>query len=149
MKINTPEKVAVTASGDLQIGIKCTAASGTCDGAIAIYEQAGTGKLVAVSGELDRRVTRKLRKGKLLGRKKFAVRAGKKKNVVVRLSRNGRRRVIKKRKSGKKAKPVKAIIAISVTAPDGTVSTTEKGVTLQPPKPRRVTRKHSDNKGKR
>jgi hypothetical protein len=94
-------------------------------------------------------VTRKLRKGKLLGRKKFAVRAGKKKNVVVRLDRKGRRVVIKKRKKGKKPKAVKAIIAISITAPDGTVSTAEKGVTLNPPKERRVTRKHSDNTGRR
>jgi Ca2+-binding RTX toxin-like protein len=149
VKISAPEKVAVTSSGDVQIGVKCTADSGSCAGSIALYQQAGTGKIVAVSGAMDRRVTRKLRKGKLLGKKKFAVRAGKKKNVVVRLSRNGRRRVIKKRKSGKKAKPVKAIIAISMTAPDGTVSTAEKGVTLQPPKERRVTRKHSDRKGKR
>jgi Ca2+-binding RTX toxin-like protein len=149
VKISAPAKVGVSSSGDIEIGIECTAASGTCGGSIAIYEQAGTGKLVAVPGAMNRRVTRKLRKGKLLGRTKFAVRAGKKKNVVVRLSRNGRRRVIKKRKSGKKAKPVKAIIAISMTAPDGTTLTTEKGVTLQPPKERRVTRKHSDNKGKR
>ncbi|MEA2479164.1 MAG: hypothetical protein QOJ07_1086 [Thermoleophilaceae bacterium] len=136
IKLTSPSSLQLSANGDLVLSVKCTATTGSCTGAIAIYEDAGVIKALPA-----RAVARRTRKrGKLLARRNYSVPHGRTRKVTVRLSRNGRRRVIKSHK-GKKKKPLKAIIVLSVKAPDGTTTSAEKSVTIKAPAERRVVRK--------
>ncbi len=71
----------------------------------------------------------------MLGRRTFSVRAGRKKNIRMRLDRNGRQRIIKKKKKKTRAK-----LVITTRAADGTKTTTTKNVTISAPKERRTKR---------
>jgi Ca2+-binding RTX toxin-like protein len=146
IKINAPASVEVAANGNISLEFTCKAIAGSCVGDVSLYENSGN--LKASSKVLERRSKgRRYKRGKLLARRSYNVRAGRRKNVTVRLNRNGRRRVIKSRKGGKKkAVAVKAIIAITMKSPDGSVSVSEKAVTL---KERRVTRSRSGKGRKR
>jgi hypothetical protein len=127
--INAPSAITLSPKGEITLGLSCTADSGTCRGTIELVEVDGTIKARTVTA------ARTAKKGTVLGTTHFAIRAGQKKNVRLRLDRRGRQRIIKKKKQ--KAK-TRAKIVITVKAPDGTVTTTEKNVTLSGPKPRRT-----------
>ena len=128
VEITTKSALTLSPEGDLTIGIACTADSGTCKGTVELIELAGKIKARSVVAPARRR---KLPKGAvLLGRRNFAIRAGRKKSVRMRLARNGRQRIIKKKKKRK----TRARLVITVKAPDGTETTTEKNVTISPPK---------------
>jgi hypothetical protein len=139
--IRTPSTVRMTGGGALPIAVACTADAGKCTGSIEIVEEAGTIK-ARTAVESARRRKPKKKKATVLGRGKFAVAAGKRKTVTVRLSRRGRQRIIKKKKKRK----TRAKIVVSMRAPDGTVSKTEKKVSITAPKPRRSTRRGSGRK---
>ena len=132
VKITTPAAMTLSAKGDITVGVSCTADSGSCKGTIELIESDGQLKTRSVVGTARRRKAPK-KKAIVLARRNFSVRAGHKKKVQLRLDRNGRQRIIKKKKKKTKAK-----LVISMTAPDGTETTTTKNVTISPPKERRT-----------
>jgi hypothetical protein len=139
--ITAPSAITLSPSGEMTVGLSCTAETGTCRGSIELVELNGSLKARTVVSAA--RGSKPAKKGAILGRTSFAIRAGQKKNVRLRLDRRGRQRIIKKKKKAK----TRARLVITVKAPDGTLSTTEKDVTLSGPKPRRTTRRgHSAGK---
>jgi hypothetical protein len=141
--ISAPSAITLSASGEMTVGLSCTADTGTCRGTVQLVEVNGTIKARTLVRDAGNHNAAK--KGAVLGTTTFAIRAGQKKNVRLRLDRRGRQRIIKKKKSKTRAK-----IVITVKAPDGTVTTTEKYVTLSGPKPRRTSgRSRSTGKKKR
>ena len=141
MKITTPAAMVLTKSGELTIGVACAADRGDCKGTIELIEQDGTIKARTVVTTARRRKTKK---AIVLGRRSFSVRAGRKKNVRMRLARNGRQRIIKKKKRKTKAK-----LVITMRTADGSKVTTEKNVTIQPPKERRTSKRGSKKRSRR
>jgi hypothetical protein len=138
VSITTPSNIAMTKAGDITVGVACAADSGDCKGTIELVEQNGTIKARTVVTTARRRKAKK--KATVLGRRNFSVRAGRKKNVRLRLARNGRQRIIKKKKRKTRAK-----LVITMKSADGTKTTTTKNVTISPPKERRT----SNRGGKR
>jgi Ca2+-binding RTX toxin-like protein len=139
--ITTPAEMVLSEKGDLKIGVSCTADAGLCKGTIELIEQNGTIKARSVVNSARRR---KVKKGVVLGRKSFSVPAGRKKNVQLRLDRRGRQRVIKKKKRKTRAK-----LVITMRAADGTKVTTEKNITIQPPKERRTSKRGGKKRPRR
>jgi hypothetical protein len=132
VEITTPATIHLSPHGDFALPVACTAASGSCKGTIELIESDGVLKTRAVvASARSRRATKT---SVVLARSSFTIPAGHKKNVRLRLDRRGRQRIIKKKKT-------KARIVITVSAPDGTVTTTEKSVTIGPPKERRTTKR--------
>jgi hypothetical protein len=131
VEITTPGSIALSARGDITLAVGCTADSGSCRGTIELVESGGTLKArTVVAGK------RMAAAPVVLGRARFTIPAGHKKNVRLRLDRRGRQRIIKKKKGKTKAR-----IVVTVSAPDGTVTTTEKDVAISPPKERRTTKR--------
>ena len=124
--IKSPATLQMSASGTIPIAVACTAASGSCRGTAELVELDGTVQARAVGASTAGR-------GVTLARASFTVAAGGQKTVRLRLDRRGRQRIIRKKKGKTRAR-----IAISVTAPDGTVSTTRKTVTISAPRGRRA-----------
>lgn len=129
--ITTPSAITLSPRYDITIGVSCNAVSGSCRGTIELIMVNGKLKARSVVGARRRKVTKK---GTVLGRRNFAVRSGRKKNVRLRLERRGRQRIIRKHKKRK----IRAKLVVTVQAPDGTKTTTEKNVTISPPKARRT-----------
>jgi hypothetical protein len=136
--IEVPPLLQATPSGEIQIGVSCTAASGVCAGSIAIVEQGGVVKSVAkvTTARRGRRaaIVKGERKAVVLGSASFSVAAGQTETVTVRLTRAGRQRIIKKKKRRTRAK-----LVVTVVAPDGTQSTSVKSVTIAIAQERRTT----------
>ena len=141
VEITTPAAMVLSAKGDLSIGVSCTAETGLCKGTIELIEQNDTIKARSVVESARRR---KVKKGTVLGRRNFSIRAGRKKKVQLRLDRRGRQRVIKKKKRKTRAK-----LVITMKAADGTKTTTEKNVTISPPKERRTAKRGGKKKARR
>lgn len=140
--ISTPATVRLTPDGGLPVGVSCTADAGKCTGAIEIVELNGALKArPLVESARRRNTTKKKKKATVLGRGKFSVAAGKSKRVTVQLSRRGRRRIIRKKKRKTRAK-----IVVSMRAPDGTVTTTEKKVSIAAPRERRTSARRGSRK---
>ena len=73
--------------------------------------------------------SRRSRRRTTLGKKKFKVAAGKKKTIRVRLSRRGRRRVLRKRR-------IRCRVSVSNRGQNGKTVTTKLNVSLKAPKPK-------------
>jgi Ca2+-binding RTX toxin-like protein len=141
VEITTPANMTLSAAGDITIGIACAADRGDCKGTIELIEQNGTIKARSVASTARRR---KAKKSVVLGRRNFSVRAGRKKNVRMRLARNGRQRIIKKKKRKTRAK-----LVVTTRAADGTTTTTTKSVTISPPKERRTSKRGNKRGGRK
>jgi hypothetical protein len=143
VEITTPAAMELSRQGDLKIGVSCTAESGLCKGTIELIEQNGQLKARSVVNSARRRKASK-KKATVLGRRNFSIRAGRKKNIRLRLDRRGRQRVIKKKKRKTRAK-----LVITMRAADGTKTTTEKNVTISPPKERRTAKRGGKKRPRR
>jgi hypothetical protein len=133
--IDTPSTIVLSSSGEIALGLTCTAESGDCTGSIEIVDVDGTLKTRTQTGAARRgkRAARKDQKAVVLGRARFSVAAGASEEVTVRLSRAGRQRIIKKKK-----RKTRARIVISVRSPDGTTSTTSRTITIAASRERRT-----------
>jgi hypothetical protein len=140
--LTTPSAIALSPQGDITIGVACTAASGACRGTIELFEENGALKARSVATMARRR---KVPARRMLGRARFTIPAGHEKKVRLRLDRNGRQRIIKKKKQ-KKGK-TRARLVITVQAPDGTLTTAEKVVTIDPKERRTSKRRFRPRKG--
>jgi hypothetical protein len=112
-----PRVMRMTASGALRVRVYCGLSAGVC-----------TGRVSAVIKRTRRRAARagvSMAARRSAGGKKFSVRAGESKVIGVKISRNGRRRVLR----GKKAKcRIRA-----VTRSGGRTTTARKTVTVKAP----------------
>jgi hypothetical protein len=133
--IDTPSTIVLSSSGEIALGLTCTAESGDCTGSIEIVDVDGTLKARTQTDAARRgkRAARKDQKAVVLGRARFSVAAGASEEVTVRLSRAGRQRIIKKKK-----RKTRARIVISVRSPDGTTSTTSRTITIAASRERRT-----------
>ena len=108
--------------GKAPVAITCPKTQiGGCSGTVTIDIAAATGKA---------RSSRRSRRRTVLGKARYKVRAGKKKTVRVRMSRRGRRKVLRKRR-------VRCRVSVSNKGKDGKVVTTRQTVTLKAPKARK------------
>ncbi len=130
VQINGPSALPMSRTGTVPVQVACALSQGSCIGTIEILEAGSGGSSARPAVETARRRTVRKRS---LGRRKFVIQAGAHKTVPVRLSRRGRRFVIKKKKRKTRAK-----LVITTQAPDGTVVTTTKAFWIKPPVERRT-----------
>jgi hypothetical protein len=118
-----PSTLRLSRAGTVSVPISCAASAGdTCTGTITltIASQAAASASASHKKKSKRRV---------LARKKFEVEAGKTKVLKVRISRNGRRRVLLKRR-------LKCQASAVVRGADGKSTSATKKVTVKAPKRR-------------
>jgi hypothetical protein len=117
-----PASVRITRRGTVPLPIACPARSaGSCKGTVKLFSKSsGHHK---VTGSRRSRYT-------LVGRSKFSLGAGKTKVIKVKLSRNGRQRVLRQRKLRCRASAVTRVA-------NGGSSTVGKTITLRAPKRRK------------
>jgi hypothetical protein len=132
-----PASVRITNRGRAPLTIACPASTGDCRGTIKLYSvsKAALSKAALSKAALSEATLSKTRAAasskrshsRLVGRGKFSIVAGKVKIVQVKLSRNGRRRVLLQRKLRCRAS------AVTRTA-NGVRSRVAKKITLKAPK---------------
>jgi hypothetical protein len=111
--------LTLASTGIVRVRVRCPAdATGGCQGAVAVEALGGSGKASAYRASASKR--RHSKNGA------FSVKAGKSKVIKVRISRNGRRRVLQQRKlkckvsAVDKSGKVTASQTVTVKAPKGT-----------------------------
>ena len=108
--------------GKAPVVVVCPKAQiGGCAGTVTIdiaRETAAKGKAQS---------SRRSRRRRVIGRTKFKVSAGKKKTIRVRLSRRGRRKVLKKRR-------IRCRVSVTNKGKDGKLVTTRQSIPLKAPK---------------
>ena len=125
VQITGPSALPMSRTGTVPVQVACALSQGSCAGTIEILDAGSGSSSARPAMEAARR--RKMR-NRSLGRRKFVIQAGAHKTVPVRLSRRGRRVVIKRKKRKTRAK-----LVITTQAPDGTVVTTTKAFWIKPP----------------
>jgi hypothetical protein len=118
-----PQTVGISASGVARVRVVCPADSGGCSGTVTLELAAATGP--APSGKVS--ASRK-RASLKLGRAKFTAAAGTAAVVPVRLSKRGRQRIVRGRRS-------RARIVVSTRRADGTTTVTSQNVTIAVKRP--------------
>ena len=93
---------------------------GGCAGTVTIDIAAEPAKGKAKS-------SRRSRRRKVIGKSKFKVSAGKKKTIRVRMSRRGRRKVLRKRR-------IRCRVSVTNKGQDGKLVTTKQTVSLKAPR---------------
>ena len=140
VSITAPATVTLRANGALPVGVRCAVGSGRCTGTIEIVEAGGQ---VSARAEIEPAPRRKTAQRLVIGRREFSLGAGTRKNIVVRLSRRGRQRIIKRGRRRTRAK-----IVVTTTAADGSKVTSVKSVSIRAPAERRTSaRSRSRNRG--
>jgi Ca2+-binding RTX toxin-like protein len=121
----SPGPVHVTRAGIARIPISCPAGGDACTGIIKLYELR---RRTSTKGTDGARTSRRSRPKKVfMGRASFSVKAGEKHRVSVKLSRNGRRRVLRKGK-------VRCSVSVATVDSEGKRKVTTTKVTLKAPK---------------
>jgi hypothetical protein len=114
-----PASLRMSRGGSISVRIYCPAKFGTrCTGTFTLVEAGRRSRVAATS---------RARSRKRLGRAKFSVAAGKSKPIQVTISRDGRRRVLKKKRVQCKASAV-------TRGTNGTRSSAKKKITVKAPK---------------
>lgn len=115
--------VRVTSSGLAPLRLRCTgAARGGCTGRVTLIARAN----VRAHKHAAKASTHVRKRRVVMGRARFSVGRGRLATVKVRLSRNGRRRVIRRRR-------VRCKVSVAVRQADGSVRTVTGAVTLESP----------------
>jgi hypothetical protein len=112
-----PRSIRLTAAGTLRVRIYCALSTGVCSGSVSAAIMSARRTRTSVSAA-RRKATRGTR---------FAVRAGKSKEIKVTISRNGRRRVLREKKA-------KCRISATTRSAGGTSTTARKTVIVRAPK---------------
>ena len=113
------QTVSVGANGVARVTVSCPADSGGCSGTVAIVMPTTAMSAAGVHAKP------KAPKPVTLGRAKFTAAAGTSPTVPVRLSKRGRQRILRGRRSGR------ARIVVSTRGADGTVTTSTQDVTIR------------------
>lgn len=112
--------VTMTRDGRARVRIGCpTGRTRACRGTVTIREKA--------RGRASASASARPRKGRVLGRRKFKIAPGRSKKVSVKLSRNGRHRVLRRRR-------VRCSVNVGIRDQNGKSTVTRKPVTLRAPK---------------
>jgi hypothetical protein len=117
-----PQTVGVSASGVARVQIVCPPDSGGCSGTVTIELPAASTKQRGKISVIRKRAPLKL------GRAKFKAAAGTAPVVPVRLSKRGRQRIVRGRRS-------RARIVVSTRKADGTTTVTSQSVTITVKRP--------------
>ncbi len=113
--------ITLTRDGRARVLITCPVGRArACRGTVTIRES--TGRRAAASAR-----RKSERKGRVLGRRKFKLAPGQSKRISVKLSRNGRHRVLRRRR-------VRCSVNVGVRGADGKSVVTRKRVTLRAPR---------------
>lgn len=115
-----PQTVSVGTNGVARVTVSCPADSGGCSGTVAIVLP------TPAMSSAGMHAKPKAPKPVTLGRAKFTAAAGTSPTVPVRLSKRGRQRILRGRRSGR------ARIVVSTRAADGTVTVGTQDVTIRP-----------------
>jgi len=122
--------ITMTTDGRALVRIACPAGrTKACRGTVTIRDTATTLASTATSPK-----TKTKTKGVVLGKRKFRIAPGQSKDVSVKLSRNGRHRVLRERR-------VRCSVNVGVRGENGKSVVTRKQVTLKAPKRDRRTRR--------
>jgi len=123
--------ITMTADGRALVQIACPAGRVKACRATATIRESATGRASISTRRKTKSKTKSKSKSKkkpqALGRRKFAIAPGRTKNVSVKLSRNGRHRVLRKRR-------VRCSVNVGVRGQDGKSVLTRQQVTIKAPK---------------
>jgi hypothetical protein len=128
--------ITMTRDGRALVRIACpTGRTKACRGTVTIRESAGGAasasarpdKAKAKSKTKSKSKAKTKDKGMVLGRRRFKIAPGQSKKVTVKLSRNGRQRVLRKRR-------VRCSVNVGIRGQDGKSVVTRKRVTVKAPK---------------
>jgi hypothetical protein len=119
--------VRVTDDGLAPLRLRCTrVARGACTGSVTLTVRAKAKDKAKAQGKAKAAATRKRPRHEVVGRARFTVRSGRLAVVKVRLSRNGRRRVLRRRR-------VRCRVSVAVRRASGPAETVRGVVTLEAP----------------
>jgi RTX calcium-binding nonapeptide repeat (4 copies) len=117
------QTVAVGANGVARVAVSCPADSGGCAGTVAIVLPTAA---MRTAGAHEARAKWKAPKPVTLGRAKFTAAAGTTPTIPVRLSKRGRQRILRGRRSRGRAR-----IVVSTRSADGNVTVSSQDVTIR------------------